>query len=383
MAPQAGWRKLATQWLEAQKAKAAGNVDLLKRFINNVMAEPWDDLTGATHDQDSLMSQRVPYVAEVPDDVVVITAGVDTQSNKEGLKGGDADEIASREVTIVGWNRYKMLRVICHKVVVGEPGDPRADAELDDILMREYRKRDGTPVPVLPVDGKAIDMGGHYGDQTKAFARQRMRKNVWAVKGRNITLGTRSASVWPKKVSRNPKAGTSWYMIDTQLAKDAVARMLKVKGPGGPMFPMSLGPDYFEGLAAEALVVDKQGRRFWRRKSSTNTGEQWDCLVYAYAALCGLQASFAKWRDLNVAASRMGIAELPPHDPETGELLDAYKGPDHSIGAATQDSPPTAAPSAKDSSNAQKAESTAAPTPTGAVKRKKSRAMRVIRSTRW
>lgn len=378
-APGTGWVDIAQDWVRAQ-----GKIELLQPWYNNKAAQPFDELAGPTFDQNSAMRQRFRYPAEVPDDVVVLVCGVDTQSNKEGLKGGDADEIASREATVYGWSPGKMPRAISHHVIVGEPGDPAADAELDRIRRRPYLKRDGTE---MIVQATAIDMGGHYGDQTKAYCAARRKENCWAVKGRNITLGQRSAAVWPKKVSRNPKAGTTWFMIDTQLAKDSVGRMLKVKGPGGPMFPESFDEDFFTGLAAEALVTDKKGRRFWKRIGS-NTGEQWDCLVYAYAALCGLQASFAKWRDLNVAADRAGIPSLPPHDPETGELLDTYEGPDHSIGAATKDSQPApalAAVPAKDSSNARKAEPVAAPKPESAttVKRKKRKVMRVIRSTRW
>jgi phage terminase large subunit GpA-like protein len=381
MSPGARWRILAQQWLAAQRAKAEGNLDPLKEFVTFKMAEPWDDLAGASHDPDSLRSLQVPYPAEVPDDAVVLLCGVDTQSNKEGLKGGDADEIASREATVYGWSPGKMPRAIAHHVIVGEPGDPSADAELDRIRRRPYLKRDGTR---MTIQATAIDMGGHYGDQTKAYCAARRKENCWAVKGRNQTLGTRSASVWPKKVSRNPKAGTTWFMIDTQLAKDAVGRMLRVRGPGQATFPESFDDDFFEGLAAEALVTDKKGHRYWKRKKSSNTGEQWDCLVYAYAALCGLQASFAKWRDLNVAAANLGVRVLPPHDPETGELLeDAYHGPDHSIGAAaqTQDSQPLASKApAKDSKNAQTAGSTETQKPEGVVKkRKKRRVMRVIR----
>lgn len=371
MSPGAAWTKLAQQWLEAQ-----GNIDELKRFINNVMAEPWDDLGGESLDADSVQAQQVPYPAEVPDDVVVLLMGVDTQSNKEGLKDGIADQIASREVSVVGFNSKKMLRVIGHWVVEGEPGDPSADARLDEIRRRPYLKRDGT---VMRVQAEADDMGGHFGDQVKAYAAARRKENVWAVKGRNVTLGARSASVWPKKVSRAARGGSQWYMIDTQLSKDAVGRMLLVRGPGGPMFPMSLPPDYFDGLAAEKLVIDKKGNRYWKRKGK-NTGEQWDCLVYAYAALCGLQASFAKWRDLNVAARNAGIPPLPPHDPETGELLDApYTGPDRSVPAAAAE--PVTEAASSPTEDARKAEPVAAQKPAGAKKRK-NRVMKVIRSMR-
>lgn len=314
-APKAGWTYIAQEWLDAQ-----GDIELLKRFINNNIAEPWDDLGGEDIDPDSLKSLRIPYRAEVPDDVVVLTLGGDTQTNKEGMKGGDHEQIASREVSVVGWNKKNMPRLILHKVIVGEPGDADADAELDDVINRTFLKADGTQMRIA---ASAIDLGGKYGDQTKAFAKARAKKRVWAIKGDAVDLGKRKTSVWPRKVSKSTINGSTWYMIDTQLAKDFIGQAIKIRGPGSATFPSHFPDSYFDGLTAEKLHVDKKGLRYWKRKKSTNTGEEWDCLVYAYAALCGLKASVRAYRDLNLAARKMGIEDaLPPHDPETGELLD-------------------------------------------------------------
>lgn len=317
MAPKASWHTIVSQWLSAQ-----GNPERLRVFFNNILGEPWDDLSSIASTMDSVSDMATPYASEVPDDVILLTAGVDCQTNKEG---GHLEQIASREVSIYGWSRHEMPRLIGHWVVLGEPGEAESEARLDEILSRAYKKRDGSE---FFVQASAEDLGGHYGDAVRARASSRMKKNVWAIKGRNITLGQRSASVWPRKVSRDPKKG-SWYMIDTQLAKDAVGRKLRVRGPGGPMFPASMSAPFFEDLAAEKLITDKQGRRYWKRTRKTVTGEAWDCLVYAYAALCGLKASFRKWRDLNLAARNLGIVETP-HDPETGEVLQTagYDGPD-------------------------------------------------------
>lgn len=99
--------------------------------------------------------------------------------------------------------------------------------------------------------------------------------------------------------------------------------MLAIRGPGAMTFPATFSDTYFDGLSAEKLHIDKKGLRHWQRKKSSQTGEEWDCLIYAYAALCGLQASVREYRHLNLAARKLGIEDvLPPHDPETGELLE-------------------------------------------------------------
>ncbi|MBK3745061.1 hypothetical protein G3A39_38360, partial [Paraburkholderia aspalathi] len=149
-APKASWSHIAQEWLDAQ-----GDTGLLKRFINNNLAEPWDDLGGEQIDTDSIKSLRVSYRAELPDDVVVITLGVDTQTNKEGMKDGHSDRIASREASVVGWNKKRMPRLISHHIILGEPGDAESDAELDKLISSQFTKADGTK---LRISGSAIDI---------------------------------------------------------------------------------------------------------------------------------------------------------------------------------------------------------------------------------
>lgn len=375
-APKARWTILAQQWLDAQ-----GDTELLKRFINNVLAEPWDDLGGEAIDTDSLKTLRIPYRAEVPDDVVVLTLGGDTQTNKEGMKDGTSDRIASREVSVVGWNKKRMPRLILHKVILGEPGDAEADAELDALINTRFQKSDGT---VLKISASAIDMGGDYGDQTKAYAKARAQRRVWAIKGKNQAKGTRSATVWPRKVSRSTSSGSAWYMVDTQLAKDAVSRMLAIRGPGAATFPSHFSDNYFDGLSAEKLHIDKKGNRHWQRKKSSQTGEEWDCLIYAYAALCGLQASVREYRDLNLAAKKLGIEDtLPPHDPETGEILEEAPAiSSRSSNTRTKSEQGAEKPQRHGVVDVQKEEPSAAPKT--AVKRKKTGG--IVRSStarRW
>jgi phage terminase large subunit GpA-like protein len=320
MSPKASWFHIVEQWLTAQ-----GDTEKLRVFVNNVLGEPWDDLQDAGTVAERLPSQIRLYPAEVPDDVVLLTAGIDTQTNKQG-KGFDV-EIASREISIVGWNRHEVPRVIGHWVVEGEPGDPAADAELDRIMQREFTNGRGQRFRVV---ASAIDMGGHFGDQVRLYAAARLPWRVWAIKGRSIALGSRSSSIWPRKASTNKEKRFQWFMVDTQLAKDVVSRKLALKGISGPHFPTSLPQSYFDGLSAET-IVEKKGKRSWQRKKRSETGESWDCLVYAYAALCGVRQSLAAYRDLTKAAERLTILDIRDHDQETGEIIDVdYLGEDRS-----------------------------------------------------
>ncbi|UFS81550.1 MULTISPECIES: terminase gpA endonuclease subunit [Rhizobium] len=340
MAPKARWRSLAQQDVNAR-----GNPDARKVFVNNVLAEPWDDLGNSDLNSATTSSQQVPYPAEVPDDIVVLTSSWDMQTNKEG---SHLEQIASREYHIIGWNRKEMPSAIGYGKVLGEPSDPDARRQFDEIISRPYTKRDGTK---MYIQATACDMGGHFGDQVKAeCARYPKSRNVWAIKGKAYAAkGKRGPAVWPKKVSKAKKgAAVEWYMIDTQLAKDAVARKLMVKGPGGPRFPMSLPEGYFDRLMCERPFPQKKGGYHWDHPKGGRSHEEWDTFIYCYAALQGLKASYLRWRDLNLAAEKMGMKEVP-HDPVTGEIFEqTYVGPDLSLMASAVTEPevvPAATPS--------------------------------------
>lgn len=370
---QASWKNLAQRFLNAR-----GDPERMKTWVNNVRGVAYDDFTTSAMDGTALTEWQARYPAEVPDDVVVIVAGGDTQTNKEG---SDLEQLASREIQVVGFNRHGQLRHIAYRVIEGAPGDHRADAELTALLDRTWRKRDGSE---WRIEAAAIDLGGHFADETRAYcARFHSRRNIWAVKGRNNAKGTRSSLVWPTKPSKSQKAGAKFYTIDSQLARDAVFRLLQLKGEHAPMFPASLPPDFFERLMCEERKK-VNGGWYWQPKKGGRAEEEWMTLAYAYAALQGLRHSRPRqWRDLKDAGDRLGVPEVL-HDPETGEL--DYEGPDRSVQASGNPEGAEAAP--KDSASkaaarpaapaAEPAARQGAPT----VKRKKNRGF-VVASSSW
>lgn len=383
---QAAWKLLGQSFLNKHK-----DPEERKTWVNNVMGVAYDDMSTTALSSSELTRMCRPYPAEVPDDVVVLVMGVDTQTNKEG---NHLEELASREATVVGFNRYGQARVIGHWIVEGAPGDPSADNRLRDLINRRFRKRDGKELAIIAT---AIDLGGHYADETRAFAASFPKsRNVWAIKGRNNTKGTRSATIWPRKVSRSTKTGSQFYVIDSQLARDAVFRLVQMRGDTAMWVPdalLGIMPDYLDKLMCEERKRLKTGW-YWQPKKSCRAEEVWMCLAYAYAALKGLQASYKGWRDLNLAADGLGIPKVP-HDPVTGELYADYAGDDLSahavertknllLMAAAAVSAPV--PPIRRTVGAQAAEQMAVPETAGEApppKQVKRKAVRTIRSSRW
>ncbi len=191
MSPGARWKVLAQKWINAQ-----GDIEKLKEFVTFNMAEPWDE-AGEGLDERAVSNLFQAYPEEIPDDVVLLTCGGDTQKNKAGK--GTMHEIPSREFTVTGWTRHGQMRVIGHWVFLGKPGDSSSDEEVRQFLRRQWKRRDGRPMGIMAT---AMDSNGGFADEVRAFAASfSINSNVWAIIGDNKTKGTRSRYVWPTKAT--------------------------------------------------------------------------------------------------------------------------------------------------------------------------------------
>ena len=78
VSPWASWENSILQYLEAQ-----GSSTKMQVVFNTLFGELWEDRGGLT-DEDSLLARREEYPAELPEGVLVITCGVDTQNDQIG-----------------------------------------------------------------------------------------------------------------------------------------------------------------------------------------------------------------------------------------------------------------------------------------------------------
>ena len=111
-----------------------------------------------------LLQRREYYEAEVPDGVIYLTAGVDTQDNRF-------------EVEVVGWGIGKESWGIRYQKIYGDP-QARAD------MGRPGR----VPGPGLAEEGRrpcfyplatCMDSGGHFPDEVLRFCKDRAdRRNL-------------------------------------------------------------------------------------------------------------------------------------------------------------------------------------------------------------
>lgn len=292
--PWVSWTELVQEWLDAQ-----GHPGKLQVFINTRLGECWD-AQGSTVDAGPLMARRETYDAEpVPENVVLITAGVDVQ----------ADRV---EVEFKGWGigeeswSLEYLRI---------PGDPSTDALWRDVDRNVVRRTFKHPSGhTLVVAATGID-SGYQTQQVYKFAQDRMFQRVWALKG----MDGEGKPIMGRPSNRNRKK-VPLYPVGVDTAKTVLYGRLAIPdpGPGYLHFPdrEPYDEEYFRQLTAEKMVVKQSPngyhKRVWVRRHGRKA-EVLDTTVYALAAFEGLIAAGVR---LEVEAQRLTSEASEKNDRE-------------------------------------------------------------------
>jgi Bacteriophage tail assembly protein len=284
--PNAAWTVLVREWLEAQKDTAT----LVQPFVNLVLGRPYKATYGQELKVSAFAERMEPYPTEVPSGVRFLSLGADVQSG-QGID-------PRVEASVYGWGAGNECWLIGHWVFRGDPAQQEVWDQLDGLLLTTFLGPDGKR---FAIQAGAIDSGGHHTAETYAFCATRAQRRVWAIKGRSEKNGARS-KVWPRRPSKGQNGGIV-YLIGGNAARDFVYRSLAVEkaGPRYVHFPAQvpagaepLTDAYFEQLTAEKLVARRGGYTEWD-KPKGKPHEAGVCLVYAYAAKCGLETLHKGW----------------------------------------------------------------------------------------
>ena len=110
----------------------------------------------------------MPARAEVygPDDlplaIKVVTGFCDVQDDR-------------LEVIFIAWGVDEEAWVFLYEVIDMDPAQGRAWAELDQLILRKFRRRDGVQFRCAAF---GIDTGGHHGSQVYDFCRKRRGRRI-------------------------------------------------------------------------------------------------------------------------------------------------------------------------------------------------------------
>lgn len=309
---------IVQEWLDAQ-----GNPELLKVFINTVLAEYYEEKYHTLQSED-VEKRREIYptrngVNVVPRGVAVVVAGVDVQDNRI-------------EVQIQGYGRGMEHWKLEYHVLDGDPSAPGVWDELWNLIRRPLPLERGG---VTYIRATAVDTGAHA---LRAYDYCRPRFRVRCEDGRlSYTFGIKGrggshGEFWPRQPTRNNKGKIPLFNVHVDHAKEILyACLQRVKEPGAgfihfPLYVQRGAPfdsRYFDQLTAEK-VVDRRGpngaiERVWELKSEGRRNEALDTSVYGEAAMRGL---IAMGFDLDQEAIRIARTsdapetEAPPPAPE-------------------------------------------------------------------
>lgn len=277
--PWTPWEKIVLEFLRNKD-----DPEKLKVTFNTLLGELWED-RGGIEDEDTMLARREDYghredgtPIELPEGVLVLTCGVDTQDNR-------------LEYEVVGHGHYGETWGIVKGYIMGKPDTDEVWQQLDDVIDHVYRFEDGKG---LRISITCVDSGGHYTQEVYARCRERKNRRVFAIKGKGgdgIPLVTP-----PTKVPiKDNKRITCWlYTLGVDAGKESIMSALKVQEPGPKYchFPLdeARGYDnyYFNGLLSEKLELSQTKRgNVWRwvKIPGHNRNEALDCRNYANAGL--------------------------------------------------------------------------------------------------
>ena len=271
----ASWESIILKYLNA-----IGSTRKMQVVYNTCFGELWED-RGDLEDEDSLMARREEYPAELPEGVLVLTAGVDTQDDR-------------MEYEIVGHGHFGETWGIEKGIVMGRPDDDAVWAQLDELVFdRVLRFENGVG---LKMSMSFVDEGGHFTQEVRMQCRARLGKKVFCIKG--MPGSDKPYTAPPKKqkiIIKQTTVGTCWqYQIGVDSGKEVIMDNLRVQTPGAKYchFPKrdDYGSGYFTGLLSEVKVYDPNKKQPWQWKKipGHERNEALDCRNYALAAFKAL-----------------------------------------------------------------------------------------------
>jgi phage terminase large subunit GpA-like protein len=157
------WRTFGDIAAEFIEAKRVGH-EALRVFVNTVLAETWAEESESV-EEGLLFARREQYDAQVPDPVLVVTAGVDVQSDRI-------------EMEVVGWGKGEESWAIDYLVLLGDPDHEATWVRVEEALQKVYQKADGTAVRITAA---CIDSG--YSTQNVYQFTRGSGASWWPIKG--------------------------------------------------------------------------------------------------------------------------------------------------------------------------------------------------------
>ena len=262
------WVDLVDTWRDVQNEPAR-----LKTFVNDRLAEPWEDAAMRAVKHNAIADRAEPYpLRTAPYGVLCITAGIDTQDNRLAVQ-------------IVGWGRGLSFWVLDYVELPGDPASDEVWTALTELLNTPIQHASGA---LMRVEAMANDAGGHRTEDVKNYVRTRRVRRPMAIFGaipNNAPVLSKGKLHDVDWRGQSDKRGVIMYHVGTVGVKHWLYSRLSTDADKSAdvrttHFSDQLPSEYFPGLVSE--TYDPAKNRFINRRGARN--EPLDTWVYAYAA---------------------------------------------------------------------------------------------------
>ena len=262
------WADMAIAFLEAKKQP-----EMLKTWINTALGESWEE-QGEAVEYETLLERRLNYdFTCIPEDVLILTAGVDTQKDR-------------LELQLVGWGKNYEAWVCDFKIFWGDPNAINVWTDLDAYLKKRFKTESER---LIPISCCTVDSGGHHTNMVYHFTKPRQSRRIFAIKG--LSQAGKPIANRPTFVGKNKAV---LYGVGVDTAKEAILSRLTADLETSTLhFCSDLDVEYFKQLTAEKRVTKFiRGRKTLVWKQIRPRNEALDTLVYNFAAIYILNPNF-------------------------------------------------------------------------------------------
>jgi phage terminase large subunit GpA-like protein len=296
------WTEMVKDFLTTEK-----NRERLRVFINQRLGETFVEDKTLEVNEGELMHRCEDYT-DVPDGVLVLTAGVDVQVDR-------------LEVIILGWGKEYENWFIDRRVIVGSPEREQTWKELDEFLAIPRKHATGIELPAWSTYGLqcvAID-SGFSTQNVYRYVKSRQNRRFYAIKGDD---GFRKPFIIKVGYDKRLRARYAAIGVDSIKVRiyDRLNLQRNAEGPtpGYMHFNRTCDQEFFDQLVAEQRKLVRNRAGFFEWKWMLKEGrrnEVLDCYVYNWAAIELLKPNFdaleTKLKEkLEIASVKEGAAEV-------------------------------------------------------------------------
>ena len=259
------WSDIAAEFL-----KSKDYIELLMNFVNSWLAEVWEErIEETTVDKIRTLSRDYAEGA-VPDDCLVLTAGVDVQKDHFYF-------------VIRGWGYYEESWLI--RATRCEYWDDIVEA----LFKTEYKRINSQES--MPVYMSCVDSGfrtdevyrfcRHWADKTKAVKGQEEISGGRFYRAAKIDINSRTGSVI--------QGGLVLWNVNVTQYKDKINRLVTSRDPAKWHLFRNPSEDYLNQFASEHKILIRnrttgRAKEVWHKKKEASANHYLDAEVYALVA---------------------------------------------------------------------------------------------------